>query len=198
MDRNEILNEMKMTYKELVAYLLNKYGSAKYDYFRTESCKSKNPKNSRGKEGLDCHHIDEDKAILLANPRHALKNPFAYQKADRLVYCNHLEHFLLHVKIVEEPRNSQANERELPGIGGAVNFLCPQLNDIYNGYVYTREWEIVGANLVKDNFDEYILILQHLWDIIQANEEYSKRISKHLLCIGYDREPIKKISKLLK
>lgn len=146
MDRNEILNEMKMTYKELVAYLLNKYGSAKYDYFRTESCKSKNPKNSRGKEGLDCHHIDEDKAILLANPRHALKNPFAYQKADRLVYCNHLEHFLLHVKIVEEPRNSQANERELPGIGGAVNFLCPQLNDIYNGYVYTREFMFSFVN----------------------------------------------------
>ena len=58
-----------MTYSELVEYLLKKYGPAKYDYFCTESCKSKNSKVSRTSEGLYCHHIDEDKAIMLSNDK---------------------------------------------------------------------------------------------------------------------------------
>lgn len=42
----------------------------------------------------------------------AVGNPFDYQKANGLVYCNLLEHLLLHVKIAENP-NAQANENEL-------------------------------------------------------------------------------------
>lgn len=33
MESIEIKEELAMTYNELVEYLLNKYGSAKYDYF---------------------------------------------------------------------------------------------------------------------------------------------------------------------
>ena len=41
MDSIEIKRQLDMTYSELVEYLLKKYGPAKYDYFCTESCKSK-------------------------------------------------------------------------------------------------------------------------------------------------------------
>ncbi|MBP5204880.1 hypothetical protein J6Z37_01100 [Candidatus Saccharibacteria bacterium] len=139
-----------MTYGELVDYLLKKYGPVECDYFRTEACKSKNPKVSRTNEGLYCHHIDEDKAIMLCNDKITVNNPFEYQKAERLVYCNALEHLILHIKIVEEPRNDEnANEMELQGIGDAINFLCPQINDYCNGYQFKQAYLIKIYSLIE-------------------------------------------------
>lgn len=51
---------MEMNYDEFVSYLLKKYGPAKYDYFTNATCKTKSKRISRTKEGLFCHHIDED------------------------------------------------------------------------------------------------------------------------------------------
>lgn len=138
MESVEIKNQLSMTYDELVDYLLKKYGSAQYDYFCNESCKSKNPKVSRTNEGLFCHHIDENKAILLCNDKFAVSNPFEYQKANRLVYCNVLEHLILHIKIVEEPKNKNANPLEIQGICGIIRFICPQINDYFNGYEFKK------------------------------------------------------------
>ena len=42
MNSEELKNELKMTYEELQHYLIEKYGSAKYDYFVNPECKSKN------------------------------------------------------------------------------------------------------------------------------------------------------------
>ena len=103
-----------------------------------------------------------------------------------LVYCNLLEHLLLHVKIAAEPRNDQANENELPGIGGAVNYICKQLNDIYAGKEYTDEWRRKVADVVKDDFDDYIMILKYLWQVVEDNPEYKAFISKESICTGYD------------
>ena len=106
MDSLEIKKEFAMSYQELVGYLLKKYGAAQYDYFVNESCKSKNKKAMRTSERLFCHHIDEDKAIMLSHDEWATKNPFSYQITDRLVCCNYSEHFMPHIKIVEELRSS--------------------------------------------------------------------------------------------
>ena len=94
---------LKSSYTDIVKYLLKKYGAAKHNYFKDTNCTEKNPLVSRTSEGLYCHHIDEDKAIMLSNDKYAAANPFEYQKANRLVYCNLLEHLLLHVKIAENP-----------------------------------------------------------------------------------------------
>jgi hypothetical protein len=155
MEKIEIQKEMKMKYHELVGYLLEKYGKAQHDYFLTENCKSKNTKVSRTKEGLYCHHTDEDKAIDLSNSDFAIINPFNYQKADRLVYCNVLEHLILHIKIFEEPKNTKANDMEVQGLGGVINCICPELNDRYNGKEPTQEWRINVFNQVRNNFDDY-------------------------------------------
>lgn len=160
MTSEEVDKELALSYDELCQYLLEKYGPAEHDYFVNESCKSKNRKVVRSSEGLFCHHIDEDKAIMLSNPRWAVKNPFRYQKADRLVYCNALEHLILHIKIAEEPKKKGANKMELQGIGGALNFLIPELNHCYSGFKYKRTYEQHIYGLIADNFDEYIKILR--------------------------------------
>ena len=174
---------LKMSYQDIVSALLKKYGSAKHNYFKDTACKAKNPLVTRTNEGLFCHHIDEDKAIMLCNDKFAVNNPFEYQKADRLVYCNLLEHLLLHVKIAENP-NPDANENELPGIGGAINFICKDLNDIYSGKEFSDEWRKNIADKVNDNFDDYIIILRYLWNIVEKNPIYKLIITKDMLFLN--------------
>lgn len=186
---------LSMPYNEIVKLLLKKYGAAKHDYFTDRECTTKNKLVSRSAEGLFCHHIDEDKAIMLSNDKYAAQNPFEYQKASRLVYCNLLEHLLLHVKIAEEPRNPDANENELPGIGGAINFICKQLNDIYDGKEPADEWRKKAAALVRDSFDDYIRILRHLWSVIEQNPIYKAAITKQMLCTGWDGKVVERVLK---
>lgn len=172
---------MTYNYDELVQFLLKKYGPAKYDYFMNELCTTKNKKVSRTSEGLYCHHIDEDKEIMLSNDTLAKRCPFAYQKADRLVYCNILEHFLLHILIYEKTKNSDPGL----GIGGAVAFICHQLNDLYGGYEYKKEWMIRCMSLVKDDYDSYIVMLRRLWDDIKDDKLVPPFITKEYLSRGY-------------
>ena len=193
MDSVEIKSELLMSYQELVDYLLKKYGPAKYDYFRTESCRSKNKNISRSSEGLICHHIDEDKAIMLSNPRWAINNPFEYQKANRLVYCNILEHLILHIKIAEEPKPEGANLLEDQGIGGAVNFICRELNDYYDGYNYKKESDKKKFSLVANNFEDYIKVLHELWRVVKGNDKYSFFVTKEIIASGWDGHIVDKV-----
>lgn len=193
-DAGSIYEKMlSMSYDDIVKLLLKKYGTAKHDYFTDRECTLKNKLVSRTAEGLFCHHIDEDKAIMLSNDEYAARNPFEYQKKNRLVYCNLLEHLLLHVKIAEEPRNPDANENELPGIGGAINYLCKQLNDIYAGKEPAEEWRKTVASKVQENFDDYIRILRHLWSVIEQNPLYKTIITKQMLCTGWDGKTVDRV-----
>lgn len=192
MDSLEIKSQLRMSYNQLVEYLLNKYGKAQHNYFLNESCKSKNKKVTRITEGLYCHHIDEDKAIMLSNDKFAINNPYEYQKADRLVYCNILEHLILHIKIVEEPKDVEANELENQGIGGAINFLCPQINDYFNGYAFKLQWMKNMFSLIEKNFNDYIYILKYFLEAIEEYQIY-KIITKESLSKGWDREIVEKV-----
>ena len=182
---------LQLTYSQLVEKLLSKHGKAQYDYFVNENCLTRNPKISRTREGLFCHHIDEDKAIMLSNDRYAKHNPFAYQKSDRLVYCDFLEHLLLHLKIMEEPRN--ANNAELPGIGGAVNFLTRQINDFFSGHIPTQEYLAIATSIIEQDYDSYILILNRLWSAIASKPEYSFYIKKEDLARDWNGNIVEKI-----
>lgn len=183
----------KLSYNELVSLLLYKYGPAKYNYFTTETCAFKERKISRTSEWLYCHHIDEDKAIMLSNPDFARKNTFRYQMADRLVYSNFLEHLLLHIKIVEEPRNKDCNNGEQPGIGGAINFICPQINDFFNGYEYKRSDLVNATKLIENDYISYIKMLKQLWKAIESDHLLSSIYSKKDLCRGWEKQVISKI-----
>lgn len=171
MDIQEIESELSMGYSELVEYLLDKYGPAKCDYFRNSTCRSKNPGISRTKEGLVCHHIDEDKAIMLSTTFWALKNPYEYQKAERLVYCNILEHLILHYIIADEALKYMKTPLGV-GIGGAVNYMVPQINDYYGGRKPAREYERKLVEVLDGNYVGYIKILKK---IAQVGIEYGYR-----------------------
>lgn len=196
MEDNEQQKEyLQIPYTGYVEQLLKKYGRAKSNYFKDQECTIVNPAARRTDEGLFCHHIDEDKAIMLSDDRHAAENPYDYQRKERLVYCNLLEHLLLHVKIAEEPRNPNANN-ELVGIGGAINFIVKQLNDIYGGKTFAEEWRKKIAEQVIDYFDEYLEILNHLWEVIQNNPIYQEMVpAKEDLCKGYDGNIVEQVYK---
>ena len=188
----EYQKQMKLSYAQLVQYLLKKYGPATEDYFTNDTFASKNKKISRTDEGLYCHHIDEDKAVMLSDEEYAKRNPFTYQKADHLVYCNLLEHLLLHVKIAEEPRHPEANENELPGIGGAVYLICRELNDFYDGQLPTQEWKRKVMRVIVAYYEDYIDILRFLWAIVQNDPRYES-ITKADLARGWHCNVIAKI-----
>lgn len=191
MKSEEVKIELGMGYQELVDYLLKKYGPAVYDYFVNETCRTKNKKVSRTSEGLVCHHIDEDKAIMLSNDKYAINNPFEYQKADRLVYCNILEHLILHVKIVEGPKPKNANIFEAQGLGGVVNYICPQLNDFYNGFEYKRAYEQNIFGVVADNFEDYIDVLQYFIEVLyNRHPEYLLMFSERNLAKSFNNGSI--------
>jgi hypothetical protein len=87
---------LSKTYDEAVEFLLQKYGTAKDDYFSEKSYQRfmageiKNittGKYKRTSEGLYCHHIDEKKNLNISNQSFIKENKvsFEFQKKDRLV-----------------------------------------------------------------------------------------------------------------
>lgn len=164
---SDIKKELKMSYIEYVNYLLQKYGSAKYDYFRTPSCSSRNPNISRTDEGLFCHHIDEDKAILLSNPEIARNYPFEYQKANRLVYCDIVEHLILHIKIAEEREICFSDI----GIGG-TSLITENINK-YISNPYSSNWEKTVIKVLEQKYNEYIYVLGYLRNLLTTDVYYA-------------------------
>lgn len=98
-----------------MGFLLTKYGAATDDYFKESSykktLKSKGKIKSitkgnttRSSEGLYCHHIDENKHQSLSSALRLISSdlPFEYQKKERLVYSDLIEHAILHALISKE------------------------------------------------------------------------------------------------
>lgn len=151
-------NKVKdLTYLEYCDYLQEKYGIGNCDYF-TEGY-SKKSKVTRTKEGLFAHHKYEDHAILLGEVEHAKRNPFEWQRAENIVYCDWLEHLLLHILICEYPSKDK-NAFEDVGIGGAINHIIPELNDLYSGMTITLPWKQNCFNLIKNDLDTYIALVK--------------------------------------
>ena len=74
---------------------------------------------------------------MLSNPAFAKDFPWSYQEGYNLVYCNLVEHMLLHMIITRELTNSKINEYQcVPGIGGVVNYMLPQ---VFVSSMETRE-----------------------------------------------------------
>ena len=117
--------------------LLKRYGSVPNDYYINEACLTKSG-NTRTYEGLVIHHIDEDKEAGLSS-MWKYRNPFSmpeeYQKADRLVYCNLVEHLLLHMKILEKELTRIVPERRVDNVVSVKGFalIAKNINDLLAG-----------------------------------------------------------------
>ena len=174
MDSSEILAEMEMNYDDLVAYLLGKYGQAQYDYFLTDKCVSKNRKVTRTSEGLLCHHIDENIHDDLSEPHYAIKSPFASQKADRLVYCNYIEHLLLHIQIGKDRYWKTHSTIRSPASFSAfimpgMHYLCYDLNELYDKDGSVLEWKMRCYRKVEENFNDYVFILKSFVNYLEEH-----------------------------
>ena len=144
--KKEFEKQKTMSYQELCNYLTNKYGIVDGPYFCNENCKGQNNKIRR--KGLIIHHIKEDTHIMLCNHDWAIQHSFELQQGYNLVYCNIIEHLLLHMKITIE--FSLTNyEMELPGVGGVINFILPSL---YNDYQETK----YICNISKEDIDQLV------------------------------------------
>lgn len=160
----EIEKLLAMNYESVCNYLKNKYGNVPKDYFLDKTITKKTQGITRGKEGLYIHHIDEDKTILLSTPEWAKKSPFDYQKANRLVYCNLLEHLVLHIKIFEYPHPNK-NPMMNVGVGGIYSFIVPELNDIYSGIQYKELWKQKVIENIISLKNEYFKCIKKLIEL---------------------------------
>ena len=145
------------SYLQYCDYLQEKYGIGLCNYM-TKSW-NKNPKISRSKDGLFVHHKYEDHAILLSNKNAAMRNPFEWQLAENMVYCDYLEHLFLHILICENPANDK-NKFEAVGIGG-VFIIVSTLNDFYSGWNTEKLlWMQTCLNKVCKDKDVYLTLLK--------------------------------------
>ena len=177
MNHEEIVKEVKMTYYELLDYLLEKYGSAKYDYFTKPECKYKNKKVSRTKEGLYCHHMDEDEGGNLSDPFSAKEQCFEWQKKERLVYCNAIEHLILHIKInILRQKGMLKVPMDISHFftTGGVFWLTMILNDMYMNGASKVEWMEPCYERIKENYNDYISLMKSYIRYIEQNYEGDK------------------------
>lgn len=155
-----------LNYSEYCDYLQDKYGIGLCDYMRPSW--TKNPKISRTKEGLYAHHKYEDHAIMLSHPDYAKQNPYEWQKKENIVYCDLLEHLFLHILICENPSESK-NTNEIVGFGGVVNFIVPELNDVYSGWISKQAWQNNCHNVIINDKDVYMILLKRFKELYDNN-----------------------------
>lgn len=181
MDMNEYQSVKDFTYLEYCDYLQDKYGIGLADYMT----KSYNPiqKCKRTKEGLVAHHKKEDTMIMLSDKRIAVMCPFEWQLKENIVYCDYLEHLLLHVLICKYPADNKP-KIIAAGIGGVVNFIAPELNDLYSGWVTTQAWRKNCHDKVSADKKVYLAILKQFIDIEESNPNFKVDI----LCKSYNED----------
>ena len=204
MRREDILHLLKLDYLTAVEFLKSKYGACQYDYFYNESCASENAKAQRSKEGIFLHHIAEDTYMNLSSRKIAKTYPYSAQKAERLVYCNYLEHLLLHIKIFE---NYIAGKCDQPATTGIFLFIVPELNTYYATNRFHRNYNEMYGEVIKDNFEEYLLILKHFikvsklkfWDndIKKRKKRYGATTIEHV-CNDHSGNVFPKVYSALK
>lgn len=160
-------NLLSKTYNEAVEFLLQKYGFAQDDYYREKSYHRfmngeiqniTRGKYSRTDEGLYCHHVDEIRELKISDQSFVKSNniPFAYQKKDRLVYCDLIEHAILHVLITKETSHAF-------GLPGYVAFLKPIIEEWYIEEKLPRpQWMRKCYNKAFLHPEEAVNILQEM------------------------------------
>ena len=70
-----------------------------------------------------------------------------------------MEHLLLHILICEYPAEGP-NILEAVGVGGVINFIVPELNDLYSGWETGQAWRKKCHNLVINDKDVYLTLLK--------------------------------------
>ena len=91
-----------------------------------------------------------------------MKNPFEWQFAKNIVYCDYLVHLFLHILICENPAVDK-NENEVVGIGGILQYLIPELNDLYSLCEAKERFLEIYNKLSEDEIERYSDIMSR-WE----------------------------------
>lgn len=176
---------LNLSYEQAVEKLLLKYGAARHDYYKEKSYtrflngEIKNITRGdykRTQEGLYCHHIDEFEFENLSNKDfiQSYKYPFYRQKKDRLVYCDLIEHLILHTLIIKETDGER-------GFTGYITFLRPMVNEWYIDKKNPKpEWMKICKEKSYLQTDQIKILLTHIDVVI---DKVSKK--QHMKTIGY-------------
>lgn len=205
-DKYELLKHYNDTYDAYCEFLKKKYGEVPGDYFevRPEIKKAnprrrkfsynemrKNNKIARGNEGLFIHHILETEHDMLCSMDSCERReiPIYYHFSQNLVYCNLLEHYLLHILIEKD------GYRRIGVSGGIFIWIGPELNDIYSGFEPKPAWKKVVYSLVKDQEEAYIALIHAFI------KDFPNELSAKDFCISYnnmEKDKTERIFKLIK
>ena len=186
MNMQEYEKIQNLNYLEYCDYLVDKYGIGRADYMDKNYVY--NIKSSRTLEGLIAHHKYEDHAVMLSVKRFAERKPFEWQLAENLIYCDYLEHLFLHILICENPpKDLHFLIAGSVGIGGILNYIVPQLNDLFSGWIPEAKknlWMQRCFDRVKEEKDVYFVLLKRFKTTCKKNAYYTK----NCLCQGFNGE----------
>ena len=172
-------NKIKdLNYEEVIQYLNNKYGPVKGSYFNFDSDNnwiyhkfndkvflSKNTTIRRLADGLIIHHNLEDMLYDLSNKYKADLYPKEYQYGSNLVYCDLLEHFLLHILICEKNPQRKMPKHLLWDVLWCVTGKYPEAELHNSPATYQQDLECY-KKCVIGNMDVLKVLLQKFKKII--------------------------------
>lgn len=132
---NNYKSLLNLPYSDAVQYLIKQHGEVLDNYYKEKSyAKFLNGdikrigkgKYTKTKEGLYCHHIMEDEYENLSSEEYIAhyKYPYEYHHKENLVYCDLIEHLILHALITKETNGDR-------GFKGLVEFLIPTVEEWY-------------------------------------------------------------------
>lgn len=193
---------LTLSYCEVLQLLIKKYGEVTDDYFKEKSYarflneEIKTPgkgKYSRALEGLYCHHIYENQYENIGNLDfiRAFKYPFEIQQKSNLVYCDLVEHLILHVLIMKETSGKF-------GTHGFKVFIRPMIVDWYieKRKMPKREWYIAVYNrsfLFKDDAKKLLKDIDLIL-LTYAKTVVEDRVNRERQILEWENEQVKEKS----
>ncbi|QQS86520.1 hypothetical protein I6J04_13290 (plasmid) [Staphylococcus carnosus] len=154
---------LSLSYSDAVQSLIEKHGEVVDNYYKEKSYNKflngeikriAYGKYTKTKEGLYCHHIMENEYENISNNEYIAhyKYPYEYHHKENLVYCDLIEHLILHALITEETNGDR-------GFKGLVEFLIPT----------AEEWYI-------DGYEPRVLWMQLCRERAFLSEEYTEKL----------------------
>ncbi|KTW22475.1 hypothetical protein NS341_07400 [Staphylococcus xylosus] len=154
---------LSLSYSDAVQSLIEKHGEVVDNYYKEKSYNKflngeikriAYGKYTKTKEGLYCHHIMENEYENISNKEYIAhyKYPYEYHHKENLVYCDLIEHLILHALITEETNGDR-------GFKGLVEFLIPT----------AEEWYI-------DGYEPRVLWMQLCRERAFLSEEYTEKL----------------------
>ena len=162
-------NKVKdFSYEDYCAYLSSKYFN-------------------QSKDGLFKHHTKENLVANLCDPDVQKYVPLEFR--DDITYCSFDEHLLLHILIGE-----QTDVRKALGLGGAVNYIIPQLKNYFDfgicdypeKYYSNLSIEVFNALLVRCEkvLNDRTIIFEHNKCLYLQMEWLLNNKNKALVVLG--------------